>query len=83
MTDDTHDQLVKTYLAYFEANEKFEHGPSNRTKRSARRQLRKLMSLAKQRQDEIQNKYTTVLEDIRASGKWASNKGKSKKAKKD
>jgi len=82
MNDDTHDQLVKTYLDYFEANEKFEQGPSERTKRAARRELRKLITLAKQRQDEIKNHYAVVLDDIRASGKWAVNKGKAKKSKK-
>ena len=81
MNDDTHDKLVKTYLNYFEANEKFEQGPSERTKRSARRELRELMRLAKTRQQEFKDTYNDVLADIRASGKWAMNKGKSKKTK--
>ena len=82
MSDDTHDKLVKTYLNQFEANEKFERGPSERTKRSARRELRKLITLAKQRQEEVAQTYAEVLADIRASGKWAVNKGKAKKSKK-
>jgi site-specific recombinase XerC len=82
MSDDTHDKLVKTYLNYFEANEKFERGPSERTKRTARRELRKLITLAKQRQEEVAQTYAEVLADIRASGKWAVNKGKAKKSKK-
>ena len=81
MTDDTHDKLVKAYLEYFAANEKFEQGPSDRTKRNARRTLRNLMRLAKQRQDEIQDHYLVVLEQVRASGKWASNKAKALKSK--
>ena len=80
--DDTHDKLVKTYLDYFKANEKFERGPSESTKRTARRELRKLISLAKQRQEEIINHYAVVLDEIRRSGKWAVNKGKAKKSKK-
>ena len=50
---DTQDKLAQTYLKYFEANEKFERRPSERTKRSARRELRHLINLAKQRQEEI------------------------------
>ena len=60
MTDDTHDELVKTYLEYFKANEKFEQSPSEATKRSARRELRKLITLAKARQLEIAKKYEEV-----------------------
>jgi hypothetical protein len=82
MNDDTHDQLVKIYLEYFKANEQFERAPSLRTKRNTRELLRKLRDLAKIRQNEIKEKYDIVLEDIRASGKWAGNIGKSKKTKK-
>jgi hypothetical protein len=74
MSDDTHDQLVKTYLEYFEANEKFERRPSERTKRAARRHLRSLIHLAKQRQDEIQATYNTVLEGYRKDQKWQKDK---------
>ena len=52
MTDDTHDKLVQTYLEYFKANEKFEQSPSEANKRTARRQLRKLITLAKTRQED-------------------------------
>ncbi len=82
MNDDTHDKLVQTYLEYFKANEQFERGPSLRTKRNARELLRKLRDLAKVRQTEIKEKYDIVLDEIRASGKWAGNIGKSKKTKK-
>ena len=81
MSDDTHDELVKTYLNYFKANETFERGPSERTKRSARRELRKRILLAKKRQEEIAVTYADVLKDIRESGKWAVNKGKAKRKK--
>lgn len=68
--NDTHDQLMQTVLEYLKASEAFERGPSERTKRTARRELRKLMTLAKQRQDEVKAKYDEVLKDIRASQKW-------------
>lgn len=70
MTDDTHDELVKTYLEYFKANEKFEQGPSEATKRTARRELRKLITLAKARQEEIAKKYEIVLKGHRENHKW-------------
>jgi|SaaInlV_100m_DNA_5_1039725.scaffolds.fasta_scaffold23921_2 uncharacterized protein YcgL (UPF0745 family) len=71
---DTQDKLAQTYLKYFEANEKFERRPSERTKRSARRELRHLINLAKQRQEEIKNTYNEVLEDIRQNQKWQKKK---------
>ena len=74
MSDDTHDQLVKVYLEYFESNEKFERRPSDRTKRAARRHLRTLIHLAKQRQDEIQATYNEVLEVYRQDQKWQKDK---------
>jgi len=74
MSDDTHDQLVKVYLEYFEANEKFERRPSDRTKRAARRHLRTLIYLAKQRQDEIQATYNEVLQGYRQDQKWQKDK---------
>ena len=74
MTDDTHDKLVQTYLEYFRANEKFEQSPSEANKRTARRELRHLINLAKQRQEEIKNTYNEVLEDIRQNQKWQKKK---------
>ena len=74
MTDDTHDELVKTYLEYFKANEKFEQSPSEATKRSARRELRKLITLAKARQLEIAKKYQEVLRGYRENQKWQTNR---------
>jgi hypothetical protein len=72
---------MKTVIEYLNASETFERAPSERSKRSVRRELRKLITLAKTRQDEIKNTYAEVLADIRASGKWDMNRGKSKKAK--
>lgn len=63
--DDTHDELVKTYLKYFSVSELFERRPSVRNSRAARRELRKLITLAKQRQDEIRQKHLQHLEDWR------------------
>lgn len=56
--DDTHDKLVKAYMAYFKANEKFEQRNSVRTHREARRWLREIRNLAKDRMDEIHNQHT-------------------------
>ena len=72
--NDTQDQLAKTYLKYFEANERFERRPSDRTKRETRRELRKLIALAKQRQDEISKTYEAILEEYRATQKWSKKK---------
>jgi site-specific recombinase XerC len=55
--NDTHDQIMQTVLSYLKASETFERRPSESTKRTTRRELRNLMSLAKQRQDEIINTY--------------------------
>lgn len=63
--DDTHDKLVKTYLKYFSVSELFERRPSVRNSRAARRELRKLIALAKQRQDEIRQKHLQHLEEWR------------------
>ena len=57
MIDDTHDKLIKAYLEYFDENEKFEKRNSGRTHASARRALRQLRALAKQRMDEIHDKH--------------------------
>jgi hypothetical protein len=60
--DDTHDKLVKAYMAYFKANEKFETRNSVRTHREARRLLREIRDLAKMRMDEIHNTFQTKKE---------------------
>ena len=57
MEDDTHDLLIKAYLTYFKENEKFEARNSVRTHGSARRALRQLRMLAKERMDEIHTKH--------------------------
>ena len=53
MEDDAHDLLVKAYLDYFKANEKFEDRNSVRTHRAVRKCLRDIRALAKERADEI------------------------------
>jgi len=58
--DDAHDSLVKAYLNYFKANEKFEQRNSVRTHRAVRKCLRDIRSLAKIRADEIHHKHTTT-----------------------
>ena len=63
--DDTHDQIMQTVLRYLKASETFERRPSESTKRTARRELRNLMSLAKQRQDEIIDKYEAHMIEYR------------------
>ena len=64
MTDseETHDQLVQAYLEYFRANEQFERRNSVRTHRYVRKCLRDIRSLAKERMEEVHNKYLTKKE---------------------
>lgn len=70
MTDDIHDQLMKAVLDYLAASELFEQRPSESKKRLARRELRKLIGLARARQDEIRTQYKDVLETHRKNDKW-------------
>lgn len=70
MTDDIHDQLMKAVLDYLAASEFFEQRPSEARKRLARRELRKLIGLARARQDEIRTQYKDVLESHRKNDKW-------------
>jgi len=58
--DDAHDLLVKAYLDYFKANEKFEERNSVRTHREVRKCLRDIRTLAKQRADIIHEKHVTT-----------------------
>ena len=61
MEDDAHDLLVKAYLDYFKANEKFEQRNSVRTHRAVRKVLKNVIrTLAKERADEIHEKHTTT-----------------------
>jgi len=62
MDDDTHDLLVKAYLDYFKANEKFEDRNSVRTHRAVRKCLRDIRALAKERADEIHVHHNTTRE---------------------
>lgn len=63
--NDTHDQIMQAVLSYLKASETFERRPSESTKRTARRELRLLMRLAKQRQDEIIDKYEKHIIELR------------------
>ena len=65
--DDAHDMLVKAYLSYFTANEKFEARESHRTHAESRKWLRAIRKHAKIRGDEINDKY---------KAKKAAEKGK-------
>jgi len=58
--EDIHDRLTQAYLEYFKANEKFEARNSVRTHREARKWLRIMRDLAKQRMDEIHEKHNTT-----------------------
>jgi len=60
MEDDAHDLLVKAYLEYFKANEKFEARNSVRTHRTVRRCLRDIRALAKERAEEIHELHNTT-----------------------
>mgnify|MGYP000035102611 FL=1 len=62
MEDDAHDLLVKAYLEYFKANEKFEKMNSVRTHRAVRKCLRDIRALAKERAEEIHEKHNTTRE---------------------
>ena len=55
--DDTHDLLTKAYMEYFKANDNFEARNSVRTHGSARKWLREIRKLAKQRMEEIHNRH--------------------------
>jgi len=70
MSNDIHDQLMKAVLDYLAASEYFEQRPSEFRKRLARRELRKLIRLAKARQEEIRTQYKDVLEGHRKNHKW-------------
>ena len=58
--EDTQDKLVKAYLEYFKANEKFETRNSVRTHRYVRKCLREIRELAKARMEEIHEKHTNT-----------------------
>lgn len=60
MMDDNHDLLVKAYLAYFTANEKYERRNSVRTHREVRKCLRDIRTFAKQRAEDIHEKFNTT-----------------------
>ena len=53
MNDDIHDQLVKAYLEYFEANEAWEHKQSVRKYFKVQQCIRQVRDLADARNKEI------------------------------
>ena len=65
--DDTHDKLVKAYLEYFKANEKFESRNSVRTHRYVRKCLREIRNLAKDRANEIHEVHNSTRETRKGS----------------
>lgn len=62
MDDSTHDEFVKAYLNYFEANERFLRKPSNYSKRDVRRHLRRIRELAQLRKQEVSKQYADHLD---------------------
>jgi len=82
MNDDTHDKMMLAVISYLNASEDFENSPSVRSKRSVRRELRELISLAKLRQTEVAETYEKVREEHRAAGRWEDNKYKNLNSKK-
>jgi aspartate aminotransferase-like enzyme len=55
--DDIHDELVKAYLEYFKANEKFERTPSVRKYYAVQQQVKNIKKLIRQREKEIRERY--------------------------
>lgn len=53
MEDDLHDQLVKAYLEYFKASEKWEKQDSFRKYYATQKPLRKIRKLALEREKQI------------------------------
>jgi hypothetical protein len=60
--NDTHDLLTQAYMKYFKANDNFESRNSVRTHREARKWLREIRKLAKERMDEIHSKHNAKKE---------------------
>ena len=57
--DDTHDELVKAYLEYFEKNEIWERKQSVRTYYKVQQCVRKIKDLADKRQRDIRHRHQT------------------------
>jgi hypothetical protein len=55
--ESTHDQLVQAYLDYFKANEWWERSYSVRAYSAVQKQTRLIKALAKERNDQIREKY--------------------------
>jgi hypothetical protein len=64
--DDIHDQLVKSYLEYFKANEVFLKRPSESKRIVVRKCLSKIQKLAKLRRAEIMTIHYKRLEDLKS-----------------
>ena len=63
MQDDTHDKLVKAYLEYFKANERYETKPSFRKYHDAKRSAKKIKFLAKEREDAIKDHFDNFIKE--------------------
>ncbi len=71
--DDTHDLLIKAYLAYFDANEKFEARNSVRTHKESRRRLREIRKYAKNGREKYFTKVHGKVEDSNKLAKEAAD----------
>lgn len=63
MEDDTHDQLVKAYLEYFEANEAWERKNSVRKYYAVHQAVKKIRTLSKKRNIELRQKFLDTKKD--------------------
>ena len=69
MNDDIQDQLVKAYLEYFKANDKWEKNLSYRTYYATQRWLREIRRLAKEKQVANKDHFKDVKQAIKDEGK--------------
>lgn len=70
MSEEIHNQLVKAFLEYMNASERWETRHSHRSKQTVRREIRQVMALLRERSREIQESYKEVVGDIRKNQKW-------------
>lgn len=70
MSEEIHNQLVKAFLEYMKASERWETRHSHRSKQTVRREIRQVMALLRDRSREIQESYKEVVGDIRKNQKW-------------
>ena len=65
MHDDVQDQLVKAYLEYFKANDKWEKNLSYRTYYATQKWLREIRRLAKEKQVANKDYFKVVKQAIK------------------